>query len=71
MRFKCHRVTFKRGESYIDSPAWLKNKKGAINPGNGNNKYFQYVATVALNYQEIETYLEKFSNMLPFIKKYN
>ena len=69
MRFKCHRVTFKRGESYIDSPAWLKNK--TINPGNGDNKYFQYVATVALNYQEIETHLEKFSNMLPFIKKYN
>ena len=31
MHFKCHRVTFKRGESYIDSPSWLKNKKATIN----------------------------------------
>ena len=31
MHFKCHRVTFERGESYIDSPSWLKNKKATIN----------------------------------------
>ena len=71
MHFICHRVTFKRGGSYIDTPAWLKNIKAIINPQNGVNQCFQYAAIVALNYQEIETYPERVSNIVPFIKKYN
>ena len=35
--------------------SWLdKNKKATINSINGNNKRFQYAATVALNQEEIE-----------------
>ena len=26
MYYKCHKVNFKRGGSYIDSPNWLENK---------------------------------------------
>ena len=48
MHFKCHRVTCKRGESDIDSPAWLKSKKATMNLQSGDNKCFQYAMTVAL-----------------------
>ena len=51
----------------IDSPAWLKNKKPAINPQNGD-KCFQYAATAALNYQEIETHPERVSNITIYNK---
>ena len=43
--------------SFIDSPDWIKKKKAKINPNNKDDKCFQYVATVALNYEEIESHL--------------
>ena len=27
MCYKCHKVTFRRGDSYIHSPGWIKQKK--------------------------------------------
>ena len=30
--YKCHRINFRRGGSYNDSPDWMKKKKGTINP---------------------------------------
>ena len=71
MHYKCHEVHFKRGGSYIDSPDWIKNKKGTINPRNEDDTCFQYAATVALNYKEIESHPERVSNIEPFINKYN
>ena len=71
MHYKCHEVNFKRGGSYIDSPDWIKNKKGTINPRNEDDTCFQYAATVALNYKEIESHPERVSNIEPFINKYN
>ena len=53
MYYKCHRVIFIRGGSYIDSPDWVKKKKATINLKNTDDKCFQYAATVALNYDEI------------------
>ena len=32
--YKCNKVNFKQGGSYIDSPDWMKNKKSTINPVN-------------------------------------
>ena len=29
--YHLHKISLKRGESYIDSPKWLKNKGGKIN----------------------------------------
>ena len=29
--YKCHKVIFRRGGSYIDSPDWMKKKKTTIN----------------------------------------
>ena len=49
MYYKCHKVNFKRGVLYIDSPDWTKKKKTTINPKNTDDRYFQYVITVALN----------------------
>ena len=70
MYYKCHKVNFKRGGSFIDSPDWIKKKKATINPKN-EDVYFQYAVTVALNYEEIESHSERVSNIKPFINKYN
>ena len=66
---KCHKVNFKRGDSHIDSPDWIK--KATLNLKNTGNKCFQYTATVALNYEEIESHPERISNIKLFISKYN
>ena len=53
--YKYHKINLNRGGSYIDSPDWIKIKKGAINPINKkDNKRFQYAVTVKLNYEEIK-----------------
>ena len=51
MYYKCHKGNFRRGGfiSRLDK----KEKKTRINPENTNDKCFQYVATVALSYEEI------------------
>ena len=71
MYYKCHKVNFKRGDSFIDSPDWIKKKKAAINTRNTDDKCFQYAATVALNYEEIKRNPEIVSNVKPFINKQN
>ena len=57
--YKCHNIDFKRDGSYNDSQDWIKKKKATINPKYGENKYFQYAATVPLNYGEIELQPER------------
>ena len=49
----------------------MKKKKATINPKNADNKSFQYAATVALNYEEIESHQERVSNIKPFVNRYN
>ena len=39
--YKCHKVNFTCGSSYIDSPNWIKNKKATLNPKNEDDKCFQ------------------------------
>ena len=39
--YKCHKINFKRGGSYTDSPEWRKKKKATINPKNPNDECFQ------------------------------
>ena len=38
MYYKCHKVNFKRGGSYIDSPDWIKNKEAIIDPKTEDDK---------------------------------
>ena len=69
--YNLNKVSLSRGGSYIDSPKWLKNKKATINPKNNDDKCFQYVLTVALNYDQIKDHPERISKIKPFIDKYN
>ena len=71
MYYKCHKVTFRCGGSYIDSPDWIKKKKATIDPKNTNDKCFQYPATAALNCEEIESLPGWGSSIKPVINKYN
>ena len=57
-----------RGESYIDSPKWLKDKQSTINPKNNDYKSFQYAATLALNLNRINKDPQRISKIKPFIK---
>ena len=69
--YKYHKVNFKRGSSYFDSPDWIRKKKATISSKNTDDKCFQYSATVALIYGKIKWNSERVSNIKPFIKKYN
>ena len=69
--YKCHKINFKRGSSYLDFSHWIKKKKATINPKNTDDKCFQYTVTVALNYREIKWNPETVLNIKPFINKYN
>ena len=66
-----NKTSINRGESYIDSPKWLKDKKSTINPKNNDDKCFQYAVTLALNLDNIGNHLERASKIKPFIEKYN
>ena len=44
-----NKISLSRGGSNIDSPEWIENKKATINPGNNDDKCFQYDLTVELN----------------------
>ena len=69
--YKCHKINFNCGGSYIDSPYWIKNKKAVINPIDKKDKCFQYSVTVALNYEEIKKDPRRITNIKPFTNKYN
>ena len=60
-----------RGGSNIDSPDQIKEKEATINIKNTDDKCFQYAATFALNYEEIESHPERISSIKPFINKFN
>ena len=66
-----NKISLYRGESYIDSPKWLKDKKSTINPKNNDHKCFQYAVTLALNLDNIDNHPEIISKIKPFINQYN
>ena len=71
LSYSFHKISLKRGKSYIKSPEWVINKRATINPKNKDNKCFQYSITVALNHQNIENHPERISNIKPFVNQYN
>ena len=71
IEYHFHKVTLKRGNSYIPSPKWINNKKSTINPQNTDNNCFQYSIAAALNHQKIPNHPERISNLLPFTNNYN
>ena len=52
--YKCHKINFIRSSSYIDSPDWIKMKKNNNKYQKKDDKYFQNVATIALNFDGIK-----------------
>ena len=69
--YNFNKTSIYRGGSYIDSPKWLKDKKSTINPKNNDHKCFQYAATLALNFDNVNNHPEKISKIRPFIDQYN
>ena len=69
--YSLHKITLKRGGSYIKSPEWLKNKGAIINPKSTYNKCFRDAIITALNYNEIANHPERISNLMPFFDEYN
>ena len=65
------RITISKDGSYIESPKWLKDKKCAINQKNNDNKCFQYAATLALNFNNIDKNHQRISKIKPYIDNYN
>ena len=60
-----------KGESYKDSPKWLKNKKATINLKTNDNNCFQHALTIALNYQNVKKDPQRISKMKPYIDQYD
>ena len=52
--YHLHKISLKRGKSYIESSEWLINKGATINPKNKKDKCFQYVLALVLNHNEIK-----------------
>ena len=50
-----HKIDLRRGSSFIEQPAWLKNKKATINPQNNDIYCFMYAVSIALYSKELET----------------
>ena len=72
MYYKCHKISWNRGGSYIDSPDYIKTNKQNKNTINENdNKCFQYAATFVLNHKKIGKHLERISKIALFIDKYS
>ena len=64
LEYYLHKISLKRGSSYIESPEWIKNIGVTINPKNTkNNNCFQYAITVGLNYQNINHNPERISKL--------
>ena len=61
----------RKGSSYIDFPEWLKIKKATIIPKHDDDRYFQYVLTISLSYQNIEKDPQRILKIKPFIDQYN
>ena len=60
-----NKIRLNRGESYIDSPKWLKDKKSTTNPKNND------AVTLALNLDKIKKDPQRISKIKPFIDQYN
>ena len=71
LSYRFHKISLKRGKSYIKSPEWVVNKRGTINPKSKDHKCFQYSIVVVLNHQNIENHPERISNIGIFIDQYN
>ena len=57
--YSLDRISLNRGGSYIDSPSWIKHKRGTINPKSEDNKCLRDSIITALNHEKINSHPEK------------
>ena len=69
--YKLHKISLNRVGSYIDSPKWIKNKKGTINPKNKDKRCFAYAIIASLNRDKIDNHPERVSKLKPYLYDYN
>ena len=51
--YDLNKMSLNKGGLYIEYPKWIEDKKATINPENKkDDKCFQYVLTVAINYEK-------------------
>ena len=53
-----HKIDLRRGSSFIEQQAWIKNKKATINPQNNDIYCFMYPVTIALYHKEFKKILD-------------
>ena len=66
--YDLNKISISKGESYIDSPKWVKDKKSTINPKNNDYKCFQYAVTLALNYDKVDRNPQTIAKTKPLVK---
>ena len=71
LRCKLHKISLRRGGSYIHSPKWIKNKHGTINPKNEDDKCIIYAIIPSLHHHEIDNHPERISKLKLYINDYN
>ena len=72
MNYIFRKVDLKRSGSYIETPEWIKKKRATRNCHNTkDNECFQYVITIALNYDEIKENHYRVKKVKPFVDKYD
>ena len=59
--YNLDKISLNRGESDIDSPERLKNKKSTINYEHNDDKAFQYAVAVGLNHKNTAKDLQRIS----------
>ena len=66
------KISLHNGGFYIKSPKWINDKKNTINPKNNQDDMcFKYMATVALNLENIGKHLETIIRIRPFMYQYS
>ena len=71
MDINMHQLNLMRGSSYLPLPDWLARKKVIINPKNEDKECFKWAVIAALEFQNIESYPERISNLIKFSNKYD
>ena len=71
MDINIHQLNLTRGSSYLPLPDWLTRKKAIINPKNEDRECFKWAVMAALEFQNIESYPERISNLIKFCNKYD
>ena len=71
MDINMHQLNLMRGSSYLSLPDWLVCKKAIINPKNEDQECFKWAVITALEFQNIESHLERISNLIKFSNKYD